>query len=186
MIVPVVLVVILLILMLLLRSVVAAALLLAANVLSFGAALGVAALVFNHVLGFPGADPAVPLYAFVFLVALGVDYSIFLMTRVREESLQVGTRRACCAGWPSRAASSRPRASCWRRRSPRSASSRCCSSPSSRSSSRSACSLDTLVVRSLLVPGLVHDLGRRTWWPSAPGPRHHELRVGTGSPPDRE
>ena len=47
---------------------------------------------FNHVLGYPGADPVVPLYAFVFLVALGVDYSIFLMTRVREESVAVGTR----------------------------------------------------------------------------------------------
>ena len=53
---------------------------------------------FNHVLGFPGADPAVPLYAFVFLVALGVDYSIFLMTRVREESLQVGTRAGVVRG----------------------------------------------------------------------------------------
>ena len=67
--------------------------------LSFGAALGVSALVFNHVFGFPGADPAVPLFAFVFLVALGVDYSIFLMTRVREEVVQRGhPAAACCAG----------------------------------------------------------------------------------------
>ena len=97
-IVPVVLLVIGVILMLLLRSVVAAALLLVANVLSFAAALGVSAIVFNHVLGFAGADPMVPLYAFVFLVALGVDYSIFLMTRVREESLTVGTRAGVVRG----------------------------------------------------------------------------------------
>ena len=75
----------LLVLILLLRSLVAALLLVVATVLSFGAALGVSALVFNHVFDFPGADPAVPLFAFVFLVALGIDYSIFLMTRAREE-----------------------------------------------------------------------------------------------------
>src|SRR5699024_9466109 len=63
------------------------------TVLSFGTALGVSALVFNHVFDFPGADPAVPLFGFVFLVALGIDYNIFLMTRVREETLVHGTRR---------------------------------------------------------------------------------------------
>ena len=58
-------------------------------------------LVFDHVLGFSGGDPAIPLYGFVFLVALGIDYSIFLMTRVREESLVRGTRdRACSWGSP--------------------------------------------------------------------------------------
>ena len=53
--------------------------------------MGVSALVFNGIFDFPGADPAVPLYGFVFLVALGIDYNIFLMTRVREESLVHGT-----------------------------------------------------------------------------------------------
>ncbi len=56
--------------------------------LSFGAALGISALVFKHVFDFAGADSSFPLFAFVFLVALGIDYNIFLMTRVREESLQ--------------------------------------------------------------------------------------------------
>ena len=56
------------------------------------------ALVFNHVFGFPGADPAVPLYGFVFLVALGVDYNIFLMSRVREETLVHGTRPGILRG----------------------------------------------------------------------------------------
>src|SRR5690606_19699943 len=85
-IIPVILVVIFVILMLLLRAVLAPVLLILTTVLSFGSALGVAALVFNGVFQFPGADPAVPLFGFVFLVALGIDYNIFLMTRVREES----------------------------------------------------------------------------------------------------
>jgi RND superfamily putative drug exporter len=166
-IVPVVLTVILLILMLLLRSVVAAVLLVLANVLSFGAALGVGAIVFNHVLGFPGADPTVPLYAFTFLVALGVDYSIFLMTRVREESLKVGTREGVLRGLAVTGGV-------------------ITSAGVVLAATFSALGvipllflaqlaflvafgvlLDTLVVRSLLVPALVHDLGPRTWWPSA-------------------
>ncbi len=62
-------------------------------VLSFTAALGVSAFVFNHVFHFANADPAFPLFAFVFLVALGIDYNIFLMTRVREETMHSGTRK---------------------------------------------------------------------------------------------
>ena len=62
--------------------------------LSFGAALGISALVFEHVFGFAGADASLPLFVFVFLVALGIDYNIFLMTRVREETPEHGTRRA--------------------------------------------------------------------------------------------
>jgi len=170
-IVPVVLVVILLILVLLLRSILAPVLLMAANVLSFGAALGVAALVFDHVLGFPGADPAVPLYAFCFLVALGVDYSIFLMTRVREESLVVGTRRGVLRALAVTG-------------------SVITSAGVVLATTFAALGIipllflaqiafivafgvlvDTLVVRSLLVPALVHDIGRRAWWPSALG-RH--------------
>ncbi|MFE5342879.1 MMPL family transporter [Isoptericola sp. NPDC056578] len=165
-IVPVVLAVILLILVLLLRSVLAAVLLMAANVLSFGFALGVSALVFNHVLDFPGADPAVPLYAFCFLVALGVDYSIFLMTRVREESLQVGTRRGVLRGLAVTG-------------------SVITSAGVVLAATFAALGVipllflaqlavivafgvlvDTLVVRSLLVPALVHDVGDRVWWPS--------------------
>lgn len=168
-IVPVVLVVILLILVLLLRSVLAAALLMAANVLSFGFALGVAALVFDHVLDFPGADPAVPLYAFCFLVALGVDYSIFLMTRVREESLRVGTRRGVLRGLAVTG-------------------SVITSAGVVLAATFAALGVipllflaqlafivafgvlvDTLVVRSLLVPALVHDVGDRVWWPSRLG-----------------
>ncbi|WP_164984066.1 MMPL family transporter, partial [Cellulomonas endophytica] len=168
-IVPVVLAVIGVILMLLLRSVVAAVLLLLANVLSFAAALGVSALVFEHVLDLPPADPVVPLFGFTFLVALGVDYSIFLMTRVREESLRLGTRAGVVRGLAVTGGV-------------------ITSAGIVLATTFAALAvipllfltqiafivafgvlLDTFVVRSLLVPALVHDLGRRTWWPSALG-----------------
>jgi putative drug exporter of the RND superfamily len=91
--VPLVLLVVLLILGVLLRAIVSPLLLVATVVLSFAAALGVSALAFDHVFGFAGADPAFPLWTFVFLVALGTDYNIFLMTRVHEEAKRHGTRR---------------------------------------------------------------------------------------------
>ena len=165
-IVPVVLLVILVILGLLLRSVLAALLLTAANVLSFGAALGVAAIVFNHVLDYPAADPSVPLYAFTFLIALGVDYSIFLMTRVREESTRYGTREGVLRGLAVTGGV-------------------ITSAGVVLAATFAALGIipllflaqlafivafgvliDTLVVRSLLVPALVRDIGPRVWWPS--------------------
>ena len=109
----------LLILIGLLRSLVAPLLLIGTVIVSFFAALGVGAVVFDVVFGFPGSDPSLPLFAFVFLVALGIDYNIFLMARVREETLRHGTRDGHAA---------RPRgdrrghhlapASCWPGRSP--------------------------------------------------------------------
>src|SRR5690606_1414685 len=91
-IIPVTLLVVFLVVALLLRALLVPALLLASVVLSYAATMGLAAVLFNHVFHFPGADPTVPLFAFVFLVALGVDYTIFLMSRVREESGRIGTR----------------------------------------------------------------------------------------------
>lgn len=85
--VPLVLVSVLLILIALLRSLVAPLLLVAAVVAVWGAALGIGGLVFGPVFGFEGTDPGLGLLSFVFLVALGVDYGIFLMHRMREESL---------------------------------------------------------------------------------------------------
>ncbi len=93
-IIPLVLVVVLLVLMVLLRALFAPVLLIGTVVLSFGASLGLSALLFRHVLGFAGADASLPLFVFVFLVALGIDYNIFLMTRVREETPAHGTRTA--------------------------------------------------------------------------------------------
>ncbi|GGF50220.1 RND superfamily drug exporter [Microbacterium sorbitolivorans] len=165
-IIPVVLGVILVILMLLLRSILAPILLILTTVLSFGTAMGVSALIFNHVLGFPGADPAVPLYGFVFLVALGIDYNIFLMTRVREESLAYGTRSGILRGL--------------------SATGGVITSAGIVLAATFAALgvipilflaqlafivafgvlLDTFVVRSLLVPALAYDIGRKIWWPA--------------------
>jgi RND superfamily putative drug exporter len=93
-IIPLVLGVVMIVLMVLLRAILAPLVLIATVVLSFGASLGLSALAFRHVFGFAGADASLPLFVFVFLVALGIDYNIFLMTRVREETPEHGTRRA--------------------------------------------------------------------------------------------
>ncbi|MDQ3676925.1 MAG: MMPL family transporter [Actinomycetota bacterium] len=97
-IVPIALLVVLLILIALLRAVVAPVMLIATVILSFAASLGVGAVVFDLIFGFPGSDPSLPLFAFVFLVALGIDYNIFLMARVREETLRHGTREGMLRG----------------------------------------------------------------------------------------
>jgi len=96
--IPLVLAVVFVILVLLLRALVTPLLLIGTVVLSFGATLGVSALVFDHLFHFAGGDPQMPLWVFVFLVALGVDYNIFLMTRVHEESRKAGTRRGAITG----------------------------------------------------------------------------------------
>lgn len=166
-IIPVILLVIFLVLAVLLRSLVAPALIVGANILSFGAALGVSSLVFDYVFDFPGMDPATPLLAFVFLVALGVDYSIFLMSRTREESLKHGTRAGV-------------------RRSLAVTGGVITSAGLVLAATFAALGvlpliflaqiafivgfgvlLDTFVVRSLLVPGLIADVGRASWWPWA-------------------
>ncbi len=89
---PIVLVVVFLILVVLLRAVAAPLILIGTVILSFLAALGVGYFAFEVFFDFPGSDPSLPLFAFVFLVALGVDYNIFLMARAREETLKHGTR----------------------------------------------------------------------------------------------
>ncbi|MGV9496963.1 MMPL family transporter [Streptomyces sp. NPDC003642] len=165
-IVPVVLAVILLILTALLRSLLVPVLLVATVGLNFLATLGVSALVFEHLLGFSGTDASVPLYGFVFLVALGVDYNIFLMSRVREEALTHGNRRGVLRGLTTTGGV-------------------ITSAGVVLAATFAALMviplaflvqiafivafgvlLDTLVVRSLLVPALVIDIGPRAWWPS--------------------
>ncbi len=166
-IIPLVLLVILLVLALLLRSIVAPLLLVATVVLSFLATLGACALVFNYVFDFPGADTAFPLFAFVFLVALGIDYNIFLMTRVREEALTYGTRTGMLRGLTVTGGV-------------------ITSAGIVLAATFAALGvlplvflaelgfavsfgvlLDTFVVRSLLVPALTLKLGDRVWWPGA-------------------
>src|SRR5262249_7022440 len=95
---PIILAVAFVILALLLRALVAPVMLIATVGLSFAAALGVGALFFNNVFKFGGADTSFPLFVFVFLVALGIDYNIFLMTRVREEAQREGPRSGALTG----------------------------------------------------------------------------------------
>ncbi|TDD86503.1 MMPL family transporter [Actinomadura darangshiensis] len=90
--IPLVTLGVLVLLLLVLRAVVAPLVLVGTVLLAFGAALGLSALVFDHLAGLPAADPSFPLWAFVFMVALGVDYNIFLATRMREEALLHGPR----------------------------------------------------------------------------------------------
>ncbi|QWF85193.1 MMPL family transporter [Amycolatopsis sp. CA-230715] len=166
-IIPIVLLVIFGVLALLLRSLLAPLMLIGTVVLSFAATLGVGALVFNHLLGFPGSDPSVPLYAFVFLVALGIDYNIFLMHRVREEAHGLGTRAGTLEALSVTGGV-------------------ITSAGVVLAATFAALSvlpilfmaqiaflvafgvlLDTLIVRSLLVPALTVHIGRTLWWPGA-------------------
>jgi RND superfamily putative drug exporter len=165
-IIPIILFVITIILGLLLRSILSAVVLLGTVVLSYFATLGVCALVFNHIFGFAGGDNSFPLFAFIFLVALGIDYNIFLMTRVREESAKLGTRAGVTKGVTVTGA--------------------VITSAGIVLAATFAVLgllplvplaqlgfavgfgvlLDTIIVRSILVPALVHEIGPKIWWPS--------------------
>jgi RND superfamily putative drug exporter len=173
-IVPLTLVVVFGILVALLRALVAPLLLMGTVILSFAAALGVGAVVFDVAFGFPGSDPGLPLYTFVFLVALGIDYNIFLMARVREEARVHGTHEGMLRGLAVTGAVI--------------------------TSAGIVLAgvflvlgvlplvflteigfvvafgvlLDTFIVRSLLVPALTFELGSRIWWPA---------RLGAGGRP---
>ncbi|MFM1918152.1 MAG: hypothetical protein RJB01_1667 [Actinomycetota bacterium] len=166
-IIPLVLAVISIILIILLRSLVAPLILISTVLLSFFATLGACAIAFNHIFGFAGADASFPLFAFVFLVALGVDYNIFLMTRVREESQHLGTRPGILKGLTVTGGVI-----------------------TSAGIVLAATFLvlgvlplvalrqvgfavalgvliDTFIVRTTLVPALAYDIGPKIWWPSA-------------------
>ncbi|BCL19196.1 MMPL family transporter [Streptomyces tuirus] len=97
-IIPLVLVVVLVILCGLLRALIAPLLLIGTVILSFAAALGISALAFRHVFDYAGEATDFPLFVFVFLVALGIDYNIFLTTRIREEAARQGTRPGVITG----------------------------------------------------------------------------------------
>ncbi|WP_147107412.1 MMPL family transporter [Nesterenkonia populi] len=165
-IVPSVLLAVTLILVLLFRAVVTPLILVATTVLSYLAALGISALVFNHVFGFPGADPTVPLYGFMFLVALGVDYNIFLMTRAREETPMHGAsegvlRSLVVTGGVITSAGVVLAATF----------AALAVLPLMFMVQLAflvalGVAIDTLVVRTLQVPALCADIGRRIWWPS--------------------
>jgi RND superfamily putative drug exporter len=172
---PLALLVVFVILAILLRSLLAPLLLVASVILSFFAALGTGIFFFEHVFGFEGVDPSLPLLTFVFLVALGIDYNIFLMARVREETLAHGTRQGMLRGLAVTGGV-------------------ITSAGIVLAGTFSALAvlplvflteigfiiafgvlLDTFLVRSVLVPALTFDLGPRIWWPSRL--QHEEERV---------
>ncbi len=165
-IVPIVLVVVFIVLAVLLRALVLPVFLIATVVASFLAALGVGSFFFEYIFDFPGSDPSLPLWTFVFLVALGIDYNIFLMARVREEAARHGTRHGMLRGLAVTGAV-------------------ITSAGIVLAGTFSVLGtlplvflteigfviafgvlLDTLVVRSLMVPALVFDIGPRVWFPS--------------------
>ncbi|MFD9058993.1 MULTISPECIES: MMPL family transporter [Streptomyces] len=179
---PVVLAIILVILIALLRSLVTPLLLVLTVALNFAATLGIASLVFTHVFGFSGTDASVPLYGFVFLVALGVDYNIFLMSRVREETALHGSREGVRRGLTTTGGV-------------------ITSAGVVLAATFAALGviplaflaqiafivafgvlLDTLVVRSLLVPALVRDIGSASWWPGALSRRAEPAKEAAGEP----
>jgi RND superfamily putative drug exporter len=165
-IVPLVLIVVALILVVLLRALAAPLLLIGTVVVSFFAALGVGVVVSDVIFGFPGADPGLPLFAFVFLVALGIDYNIFLMARVREETVKHGTREGMLRGLAVSGGV-------------------ITSAGIVLAGTFSVLAvlplvfltqlgfivafgvlLDTFLVRSILVPALTFEIGPKIWWPS--------------------
>jgi RND superfamily putative drug exporter len=165
-IIPLTLVVVFLILAILLRALLAPLLLVVSVILSFAAALGFGVFVSDAIFGFPGVDPTLPLLCFVFLVALGIDYNIFLMARVREEAIEHGTREGTLRGLAVTGAV-------------------ITGAGIVLAGTFGALAvlplvvlteigfivafgvlLDTFIVRSVIVPALVMDLGRRVWWPS--------------------
>jgi RND superfamily putative drug exporter len=176
---PLILGVVFVILAILLRALVAPLILTATVVLSFAAALGVSAFFFDHVFGFGGADTSFPLLVYVFLVALGIDYNIFLMTRVREEAHRRDARHGAIVGLAATggvitsagfvlAGTFAVLATI----------------PSTFLTELGfavafGILLDTIVVRSVLVTALNLDVGRWMWWPSklahTPDPAPEEL-----------
>jgi RND superfamily putative drug exporter len=172
---PIVLVVVFLILVLLLRAVVAPLILIGTVIVSFLAALGVGYFAFDTLFDFPGSDPSLPLFAFVFLVALGVDYNIFLMARAREETLKHGTNEGMLRALAVTGGV-------------------ITSAGIVLAGTFSVLAvlplvflteigfvvafgvlLDTFLVRSVLVPAIVLKLGPKVWWPSKLAQREREL-----------
>jgi RND superfamily putative drug exporter len=145
---------------------VAPVILLATVVLSFGAALGLSSLVFQYVFGFDGADPGFPLFAFVFLVALGIDYNIFLMTRVREETINHGTRKGSLIGLSSTGGVITSAGLVLAATFAALATLPLVFLVELGTAVALGVLLDTLIVRSVLVTALNLDLGAKIWWPS--------------------
>jgi RND superfamily putative drug exporter len=166
-IVPIALIVVFLILAALLRAVTAPVVLIGTVILSYFAALGVGAFFFEIVFDFPGMAPDLPLFAFVFLVALGIDYNIFLMARVREEALAHGTRDGTIRGLAVTGAVITSAGLVLAGTFLTLAVLPLVALTEIGFTIAVGVLIDTFVVRSLLVPALVLEIGDPVWWPSA-------------------
>jgi RND superfamily putative drug exporter len=167
-IIPIILVVVFAILALLLRALLSPVLLVATVGLSFAAALGVSTLVFGHIFGVDASDSAFPLFVFVFLVALGIDYNIFLMTRVREETHTHGTRNGALSGLAATGGVITSAGLVLAGTFAVLGTLPVTTFAQIGFAVAFGVLLDTLVVRSILVTALNLDLGDRIWWPSRP------------------
>jgi RND superfamily putative drug exporter len=165
-IIPIVLIAVLLILFLLLRAVVSPLILIATVVLSFGAALGLSGLVFDFIYGHENTDPGFPLWAFVFLVALGIDYNIFLMTRVREETVNHGTRKGSLIALSSTGGVITSAGLVLAATFAMLATMPMTFTLQLGTTIALGVLLDTIIVRSVLVTAINLDLGAKIWWPS--------------------
>ncbi|MFF7656626.1 MMPL family transporter [Streptomyces sp. NPDC007983] len=164
--IPLALVVVALVLLLLLRSLVAPLILVGAVVASYFATLGASWLLFEHGLGFPAVDTSLVLYGFVFLVALGIDYTIFLVDRMREEAAhgtaREGIRRAFTATGGVVVSAGAVLAATF---------AVLAVLPLVAMAEIGVMVglgvlLEVLMVITVLVPGLATDIGRRFWWPN--------------------
>jgi putative drug exporter of the RND superfamily len=166
-IIPLILLVVLLILLVLLRAVLSPVILILTVVLSFGAALGISTLIFRGIYGFDMADSSFPLFVFVFLVALGIDYNIFLMTRVREETATRGTRQGSLVALASTGGVITSAGLVLAATFAVLGSLPLVFLAELATAVALGVLLDTLIVRSVLVTAINLDLGGVIWWPSS-------------------
>jgi len=166
-IVPIALLVVFLILAAVLRSITAPLVLIGTVIVSYLAALGIGAFFFENVFDFPGMPPDLPLFAFIFLVALGVDYNLFLMARVREETLTRGTRDGTIRGLAVTGAVITSAGLVLAGTFSTLAVLPLVALTEIGFTIAIGVLIDTFLVRSLLVPALVLDIGNPVWWPSA-------------------
>jgi putative drug exporter of the RND superfamily len=166
-IVPIALLVVFVILAALLRAITAPLVLIGTVIVSYFAALGIGAFFFENVFDFPGMPPDLPLFAFIFLVALGIDYNIFLMARVREETLTHGTRDGTIRGLAVTGAVITSAGLVLAGTFSTLAVLPLVALTEIGFTIAIGVLIDTFLVRSLLVPALVLEIGDRVWWPSA-------------------
>ncbi|MFJ6557465.1 MMPL family transporter [Streptomyces luteogriseus] len=177
-IIPLVLVVVLMILCVLLRALIAPLLLIGTVILSFAAALGISALAFRYIFDYAGEATDFPLFVFVFLVALGIDYNIFLTTRIREEAARQGTRPGVVTGLAATGAVITSAGLVLAGTFAALGTLPMVAFAEIGFTVALGVLIDTFIVRSVLVTSLFLDVGPKVWWP-------HRLARHDGGSPDR-